>query len=142
MFYKKIMEVEKMDELLNILMELHDDVDYMNETKLIDDGILDSFDIIQLIDHVFFLVIGLERLHAGDFFLGKAVELAHLARALAEERRGMAGDKAREQNGQRDGDHKYQHQRIEIVDKLEHYLKAEIKDLQKQKYDIEREKNT
>lgn len=41
-----------MDELLNILMELHDDVDYMNETKLIDDGILDSFDIIQLIGNI------------------------------------------------------------------------------------------
>ena len=31
--------------------------------------------------------------------------------------------------------------KVEIVDKLEHYLKAEIKVLQKQKYDIEREKN-
>lgn len=41
-----------MDELLNILRELHDDVDYMNETKLIDDGILDSFDIIQLIGNI------------------------------------------------------------------------------------------
>lgn len=41
-----------MDELLSILTELHDDVDYMNETKLIDDGILDSFDIIQLIGNI------------------------------------------------------------------------------------------
>lgn len=31
--------------------------------------------------------------------------------------------------------------KVEVVDKLEHYLKAEIKVLQKQKYDIEREKN-
>ena len=31
--------------------------------------------------------------------------------------------------------------KVETVDKLEHFLKAEIKDLQKQKYDIESEKN-
>ena len=31
--------------------------------------------------------------------------------------------------------------KIEIVDKLEHYLKVEIKDIQKQKYDIERERD-
>ena len=38
-----------MDKLMEILKELHDDVDYANEKKLIDDGILDSFDIIQLV---------------------------------------------------------------------------------------------
>lgn len=41
-----------MDELLNILTDLHDDVDFMNETLLIDDGILDSFDIIQLVSSI------------------------------------------------------------------------------------------
>ncbi len=41
-----------MEELLNILRDLHDDVDFMNETLLIDDGILDSFDIIQLVSSI------------------------------------------------------------------------------------------
>lgn len=31
--------------------------------------------------------------------------------------------------------------KVETVDKLEHFLKSEIKDIQKQKYDIERERN-
>ncbi len=33
-----------MDELMEILEELRPDVDFANETKLITDGILDSFD--------------------------------------------------------------------------------------------------
>ena len=41
-----------MEELLNILNDLHDDVDFMNEKKLIDDGVLDSFDIIQLVSSI------------------------------------------------------------------------------------------
>lgn len=38
-----------MDELLEILSEIKDDVDFENEDSLIDDGILDSFDILQII---------------------------------------------------------------------------------------------
>jgi len=38
-----------MEELLNILSEIKDDVDFETEDKLIDDGILDSFDILQII---------------------------------------------------------------------------------------------
>jgi acyl carrier protein len=38
-----------MEELLDILAEIKDDVDYETEDKLIDDGIFDSFDILQLI---------------------------------------------------------------------------------------------
>lgn len=38
-----------MDELLKILEELKPDVDFKNETGLIDNAILDSFDIVQLI---------------------------------------------------------------------------------------------
>ena len=37
-----------MDELLEILRELHPEVDYEKETGLIDNGILDSFDIVTL----------------------------------------------------------------------------------------------
>ena len=38
-----------MDEILEILKEIRPDVDIENEEKLIDDGILDSFDIISIV---------------------------------------------------------------------------------------------
>ena len=38
-----------MDELMEILEELRPDVDLENETALIDDGVLDSFDIVALV---------------------------------------------------------------------------------------------
>lgn len=41
-----------MDKLLKILNELHDDVDFTKETALIDDGILDSLDIVSLITEI------------------------------------------------------------------------------------------
>lgn len=41
-----------MDDLLNILQELHPDIDFKSETKLIDNKILDSFDIVTLIAEI------------------------------------------------------------------------------------------
>ncbi len=38
-----------MDELMQILEELRPDVDFENETSLIDNSILDSFDIVALV---------------------------------------------------------------------------------------------
>lgn len=38
-----------MNELMEILEELRPDVDFENETALIDNGILDSFDIVALV---------------------------------------------------------------------------------------------
>ncbi|MCH5191507.1 MAG: acyl carrier protein [Oscillospiraceae bacterium] len=38
-----------MDELMEILNELRPDVDFENETALITDGVLDSFDIVALV---------------------------------------------------------------------------------------------
>ena len=38
-----------MEELMEILSDLRPDVDFENETKLVTDGILDSFDIISLV---------------------------------------------------------------------------------------------
>ncbi|MDD5940009.1 MAG: acyl carrier protein [Lachnospiraceae bacterium] len=38
-----------MDELIDILKDIKDDVDFEHCTTLIDDGILDSFDILQII---------------------------------------------------------------------------------------------
>ena len=41
-----------MEELMNILEELRPDVDFENETALIDNGILDSFDIVSLVNEL------------------------------------------------------------------------------------------
>ena len=41
-----------MEELLEILQSLHADVDYETEDKLIDDMILDSFDIVTLVSEI------------------------------------------------------------------------------------------
>ena len=41
-----------MDELLEILKELHDDIDFETHKTLIDDKVIDSFDIITLIAEV------------------------------------------------------------------------------------------
>ena len=38
-----------MEEIMKILQEIRPDVDFANEKKLIDDGILDSFDIITIV---------------------------------------------------------------------------------------------
>lgn len=41
-----------MEKLIEILNELHDDVDFEKENSLIDDGILDSLDIVTLITEI------------------------------------------------------------------------------------------
>lgn len=41
-----------MEELLDILKELHNDVDYSTEKGLIDNKILDSFDIVTLVSEI------------------------------------------------------------------------------------------
>lgn len=40
------------EELMKILKDLRADVDFENEKKLIDDGILDSFDIVTLVSEL------------------------------------------------------------------------------------------
>ena len=41
-----------MEQLMEILLSLRPDVDFENETALIDDGILDSFDIVSLVGEI------------------------------------------------------------------------------------------
>ena len=41
-----------MEELLEILKDVRPDVDFENETALIDDGILDSFDVVSIISEI------------------------------------------------------------------------------------------
>ena len=65
-----------MEELLNILAELHPDVDFETEEHLIDDGILDSFDIVTLvaeIDGEFDVQIPAEELIPDNFNSAKAL---------------------------------------------------------------------
>ena len=38
-----------MEKILEILSSVRSDIDFENETKLIDDGILDSFDIVSIV---------------------------------------------------------------------------------------------
>ena len=59
-----------MEELLDILKSLHPDVDFEHETRLIDDGILDSFDIIQVVqdlNEAFDVEINVEDLEPENF---------------------------------------------------------------------------
>lgn len=41
-----------MERLIKILQSLHDDVDFAREERLVDDGILDSLDIVTLITEI------------------------------------------------------------------------------------------
>ena len=41
-----------MDEIIEILKELHPDVDYETNTALVDDRIIDSFDIISIVAEI------------------------------------------------------------------------------------------
>ena len=41
-----------MEKMIELLQEIKEDIDYANETRLIDDELLDSFDILQLISAI------------------------------------------------------------------------------------------
>ena len=59
-----------MDKLLEILKDLRPDIDFETADKLIDDGVLDSFDIISLvgeINDIFDVEIGVEDLLPENF---------------------------------------------------------------------------
>lgn len=65
-----------MEQLLNILAELHPDVDFETEEQLIDNKILDSFDIVTLvaeIDAEFDVAIPAEELVPENFNSAKAL---------------------------------------------------------------------
>ena len=59
-----------MDELIQILNELHPEIDFQKNQKLIDDGVLDSFDIIALVSDLnekYGIEIGVEHLIPENF---------------------------------------------------------------------------
>ena len=59
-----------MEQLLEILKRIRRDVDFENETALIDDGILDSFDVVSIIselDDVFGVQVRITELDPENF---------------------------------------------------------------------------
>ncbi|MBQ4520300.1 MAG: acyl carrier protein [Bacteroidaceae bacterium] len=59
-----------MEKLMQILQDIRPDVDFENETALIDDGILDSFDVVSIIselDDVFGVQIRITELDPENF---------------------------------------------------------------------------
>lgn len=65
------------NELLKILSDIRPDVDFVNEKKLIDDGVLDSFDIISIVsefNEAFDVEIDVEDLEPVNFNTIEAME--------------------------------------------------------------------
>ena len=65
-----------MRDLLSILHEIRPEIDFENETKLIDDGLLDSFDIISIVGELnehFDIEINVEDLEPNNFTSVKAM---------------------------------------------------------------------
>lgn len=65
-----------MEELMRILEEARPDVDFGKETKLIDNHVLDSFDIVSIvsdIDEAFNIEIDVEDLEAENFNSAEAI---------------------------------------------------------------------
>ena len=65
-----------MEELLGILKEIRPDVDFETETKLIDDSILDSFDIISIVGELnehYGIEIDVEDLEPDNFNTAEAI---------------------------------------------------------------------
>ena len=65
-----------MEQLLEILQEIRPDVDFKNEVALIDDGILDSFDVVSIIselDNVFGVQVRITELDPENFNSAEAI---------------------------------------------------------------------
>lgn len=65
-----------MEKLIEILKGIRPDVDFTNETALIDDGILDSFDVVSIIseiDEVFDVQIRINELDPENFNSADAI---------------------------------------------------------------------
>lgn len=65
-----------MEQLLEILKGIRPDVDFENETALIDDGILDSFDVVSIIselDDAFDVQIRITELDPDNFNSAEAI---------------------------------------------------------------------
>jgi acyl carrier protein len=68
--------VNNVEKLLELLKGVRPDVDFENETALIDDGILDSFDVVSIIseiDDVFGVQIRINELDPDNFNSAEAI---------------------------------------------------------------------
>lgn len=66
-----------MEKIIEILKSIRDDVDYEKEEKLIDDGILDSFDIVGIVGELcdeFDITITIEDMEPENFNSVKAIK--------------------------------------------------------------------
>ncbi len=75
-----------MEEVMRILSEIRPDVDFAGETRLIDDAILDSFDIITIVsefNEAFGIEIDVEDLEPYNF--NSAAAMLDLIRSLQDE---------------------------------------------------------
>lgn len=63
--------------LLKILGDLHPEIDFENETALVTDGVLDSFDIVSLVAEInseFDITVGIDELEPENFDTVAAME--------------------------------------------------------------------
>ena len=77
---------ETLATIIEILQDLHEDVDFANETKLIDNKILDSFDIVTLISELsneFDITIPADKIIPENF--NSAQALANMVEELEDE---------------------------------------------------------
>lgn len=75
-----------MERVIKILSELHPEVDFNTETNLVDDGILDSFDMVALVSEIneeFDIRIGIENLIPENF--NSAQSIMNLIEKIEEE---------------------------------------------------------
>ena len=65
-----------MEKLLNLLKEIREDVDFENEKKLIDEEILDSFDVVAIVGELceeYNITITVEDMEAANFNSAEAM---------------------------------------------------------------------
>lgn len=65
-----------MERLMEILSGIRPDVDFATETRLVDDGILDSFDVVSIISELndeFNITIRVNELNPGNFNSARAI---------------------------------------------------------------------
>lgn len=75
-----------MDKILEILRSIRDDIDYDKEDKLIDDGVLDSFDIVSIVGELcdaYDITITVDEMEPENFNSAKAIH--ELVERLLEE---------------------------------------------------------
>ena len=75
-----------MEKLLEILKSVRADVDFANEERLVDDGIIDSFDVVSIVGELcdaYDVVIGIDDMEPVNFNSAKAM-LALVERLMAE----------------------------------------------------------